>query len=705
MRDKKLVDHYEVLGIARDATLDQIKKAWSKLQTLYHPDKNHGQPEHLVKLAEEKLKDINAAKEVLLDPDKRAELDRLLHESERGSAPAKPAFVPESIDFGLIKAGETRRAHLDIQNLGGPPTNPPDLDLSPDCDWFEVAQVAPSHPRFWFGLEVTATNTSDSGAAGGSSTGWISITVDGATARATMSGFFEPNSNNRLFSVHAVACELVDSDSFLYETPTGGAHEWAGSLSGLIRLLAEYSCYDLYPRDSVIENFRYYREEFREELRVMGATKEAGRRFDGYDIYDRPMQEGRRRFFATGDAPKVEAIDSTFSEITAIATVTALATELAKILSVESKQVWAAILYLHATARLIAAGASRDRMEDPPFFINLLRVIREARAEYGAANELALSDGIRKAIELTERLEQEALEALSQVEKKRSQWLRSIHKCIECEKALGWGERLAGADRHSDCAAKSGAAADGSGPQWGRIGAAAAGLLFLAAVFGMFDAKPDHVNLPIVHNGTAPPAENSMQQQQALEQAQRESENRRQIEEQLSVAKENARQQDERLRLAEGTTKGSLNSFCANILQSCPRTSSAWRGNECISVRTTHDSHCINSCAQQVGTNSINSFTFRACIKTTCEEEVVWLRKNGISASYLEEPDRTIGPAGCIGLRTDQGAVPEGAECLRRFLGEGYFVSPEACSHDGYAYNVRLRKAGIDSTPVENVTN
>lgn len=501
MRDKKLVDHYAVLAIARGATPDQIKKAWSKLQTLYHPDKNHGLPEHLVKLAEEKLKEINAAKAVLLDPEKRAELDQLLNESEKGSAPATPAFVPEAIDLGLIKAGETRRAHLDIQNLGGPPTNPPDLDMSPDADWFEVVQAAPSDHRFWFGLDLTATNASDGVKATGPRDAWISITVDGATARAKVSGFFEPSLNSREFSVDALACELVDSDIFLSETPTGGVHLCGDWLSPLIRRLAEYSDVDLYPEDWLREKFGEEKEEFQEMLRVMGASGKSG-----YRSNDRPMRNGWNRFLKTGDLPKALGIDSDFSEYTADVTIAARSTEFAKILSVESKQVLATILYLRATARLGYAGANAagNNCGNRQVLNDLLGVIRDACVKYRAANELALSDKIREAIELTERLEKEALKALSQVEEKRSKWLRSKHLCVECEKALGWGERLAGSDRHSDCAAKSGGAAESSRPRWGMIGAAL-GVVVLVAMFGGFDTKPEQVNLPIAHDETVSP--------------------------------------------------------------------------------------------------------------------------------------------------------------------------------------------------------
>jgi molecular chaperone DnaJ len=64
-------DFYATLGVAREATADDIKKAYRKLAIQYHPDKNPGNKE-----AEEKFKEITAAYEVLSDPDKRARYDR-----------------------------------------------------------------------------------------------------------------------------------------------------------------------------------------------------------------------------------------------------------------------------------------------------------------------------------------------------------------------------------------------------------------------------------------------------------------------------------------------------------------------------------------------------------------------------------------------------------------------------------------------------
>jgi curved DNA-binding protein len=65
-------DYYKVLGVSRNATEDEIKKAYRKLAMKYHPDRNPGDKE-----AEDKFKDINEANEVLSDPKKRARYDQL----------------------------------------------------------------------------------------------------------------------------------------------------------------------------------------------------------------------------------------------------------------------------------------------------------------------------------------------------------------------------------------------------------------------------------------------------------------------------------------------------------------------------------------------------------------------------------------------------------------------------------------------------
>ena len=64
-------DFYKILGVPRDASVNQIKKAYRRLAKEYHPDKNKDDPE-----AEDKFKDLGAAYEVLVDDEKRQKYDR-----------------------------------------------------------------------------------------------------------------------------------------------------------------------------------------------------------------------------------------------------------------------------------------------------------------------------------------------------------------------------------------------------------------------------------------------------------------------------------------------------------------------------------------------------------------------------------------------------------------------------------------------------
>lgn len=73
-------DYYEVLGVSKNASDDEIKKAYRKLAIKYHPDKNPGDKE-----AEAKFKEINEAHDVLSDKQKRARYDQFGHAGVGGA--------------------------------------------------------------------------------------------------------------------------------------------------------------------------------------------------------------------------------------------------------------------------------------------------------------------------------------------------------------------------------------------------------------------------------------------------------------------------------------------------------------------------------------------------------------------------------------------------------------------------------------------
>ncbi|MDJ0794778.1 MAG: molecular chaperone DnaJ [Woeseiaceae bacterium] len=89
-------DYYEVLGVSKSATADEIKKAYRRLAMKFHPDRNKEDPES----AEKRFKETKEAYEVLKDDDKRATYDRFGHDGLKAGAGGAGGFGAEG--FGDI---------------------------------------------------------------------------------------------------------------------------------------------------------------------------------------------------------------------------------------------------------------------------------------------------------------------------------------------------------------------------------------------------------------------------------------------------------------------------------------------------------------------------------------------------------------------------------------------------------------------------
>ncbi|MDD5431324.1 MAG: DnaJ domain-containing protein, partial [Candidatus Pacebacteria bacterium] len=108
---KGVISYYDVLGVAETASLEEIKKAYRKLVMQFHPDR---QPQNASakkkKEAEEKFKEISEAYEVLSDPKKRKEYDKILAEANAGQSAGQKSYVASPIV-------EVSRKHMEFKNI------------------------------------------------------------------------------------------------------------------------------------------------------------------------------------------------------------------------------------------------------------------------------------------------------------------------------------------------------------------------------------------------------------------------------------------------------------------------------------------------------------------------------------------------------------------------------------------------------------
>ena len=89
-------DYYATLGVAREASADDLKKAYRKLAMQHHPDRNPGD-----KQAEAKFKEVNEAYDVLKDDQKRAAYDRFGHAAFEQGGGGRPGGFDFTAGGGL----------------------------------------------------------------------------------------------------------------------------------------------------------------------------------------------------------------------------------------------------------------------------------------------------------------------------------------------------------------------------------------------------------------------------------------------------------------------------------------------------------------------------------------------------------------------------------------------------------------------------
>lgn len=161
-------DYYEVLGVSKNASDEEIKKAYKKMAIKYHPDRNPDNKE-----AEEKFKEAAEAYDVLRDPQKRARYDQFGHEAVNGAGGFGGASMNMDDIFSMF--GDIFGGHSGFGGFGGgggrarkPQYRGGDLRLKVRMNLQEVSTGVTK--KFKVKKKVTCTHCHGSGAEGSGAT-------------------------------------------------------------------------------------------------------------------------------------------------------------------------------------------------------------------------------------------------------------------------------------------------------------------------------------------------------------------------------------------------------------------------------------------------------------------------------------------------------------------------------------------------------
>jgi len=142
-------DLYEILGVSKDASQDEMRRAYLKLAKQYHPDKTGGDKE-----AEDKLKEINAAYNTLKSPEKRKKYDQERDARSAFGGFSSGGFSEGFQDFNFGNAGGFEDLFSTMFGQGGARTTRPvvrpgnDLEMAVQVDLNDVANGAKKTLRF-----------------------------------------------------------------------------------------------------------------------------------------------------------------------------------------------------------------------------------------------------------------------------------------------------------------------------------------------------------------------------------------------------------------------------------------------------------------------------------------------------------------------------------------------------------------------------
>lgn len=179
-------NYYQILGIPKTASEEQIKKVYRKLAQIYHPDTTVLDTEH----ARHKFQEITTAYETLIDAAQRAKHDRTLTEEFELAAinksrplPPKPVANVRELDFGNLLVGEIGQQVFVVNNEGGPVTKIIDFQRSNESGWFKLTRIKKLSDTEPTPVEVEVTVYTQQLHPGQQYRAWIEANFDGEIDR------------------------------------------------------------------------------------------------------------------------------------------------------------------------------------------------------------------------------------------------------------------------------------------------------------------------------------------------------------------------------------------------------------------------------------------------------------------------------------------------------------------------------------------